>query len=125
MYILDLKDLHRYFAEKLNAGSVDALVDLYEDNATMVTGPGTWVSGKPAIREILLGFLALKPTIRIETTSIFEGDPNLALLEGRWELEGTGAEGSPVKLKGISREVLRRHANGHWLFAIDDPGTGR
>lgn len=121
----NLKDMHALYASAVNAGSVDAVLDLYEDNATFVTGPGTSVTGKPAIREVLLGFLAMKPTMRIETGSIFEGDPNLALMECRWELDGTGPDGSPVHLTGTSREVLRRHANGNWLYAIDDPGIGR
>jgi len=104
---------------------VDAILELYEDKATFVTGPGTSVTGKPAIREALLGFLALKPRITLETTSIFEGDPNLGLLECRWVLEGTAPDGSPVRNTGTSREVVRRHANGNWLYVIDDPGVGR
>jgi len=121
----NLKDVHRLFVEAFNAGSVDAVLELYEDNATFVTGPGTSVTGKPAIREVVLGFLALKPRMRLETASIIEGDPNLALLEGRWVLDGTSQDGSPLHITGTSREVVRRHANGNWLYAIDDPGTGR
>jgi uncharacterized protein (TIGR02246 family) len=120
-----LNDLHALYANAVNAGSVDAILELYEDNATFVTGPGTSVTGKPAIREVLLGFLAMKPTMRIETASIFEGDPNLALLEARWEYDGTGPDGKPVRLTGTSREVMRRHANGNWLYVIDDPGIGK
>ena len=119
------KDVHPLFESAFNAASVDAILELYEDKATFVTGPGTSVTGKPAIREALLGFLALKPRIHLETTSIFEGDPNLALLECRWVLEGTGPDGSPVRITGTSREVVRRHANGNWLYVIDDPGVGR
>jgi len=121
----NLKDLHALYASAVNAGSVDAVLEFYEDNATFVTGLGTSVAGKPAIREAILGFLALKPKIRIETISIFEGDPNLALMESQWVLDGTGSDGQPVRLTGLSREVLRRHANGNWLYAIDDPGVGR
>ena len=121
----DLKNMHALYASAVNSGSVDAVLELYEDNATFVTGPGTSVSGKPAIREVVLGFLTMKPKMGIETRSIFEGDPNLALLECRWVLDGTGPDGSPVHLTGTSREVLRRHANGNWLYVIDDPGIGR
>ena len=121
----NLKDIHELYANAVNSGSVDAVLEFYEDNATFVTGPGTSVTGKPAIREVVLGFLAMKPKMRIETGSIFEGDPNLALLECRWELDGTGPDGAPMHLTGTSREVLRRHANGNWLYVIDDPGIGR
>ena len=125
MSTANLIELHAKYASAVNAGSVDAILDLYEDNATFVTGPGTSVTGKPAIRETLLGFLALKPRMGIQTNSIIEGDPNLALLECQWTLDGTGSDGSPVHFTGVSREVVRRHANGNWLYVIDDPGLGR
>ena len=120
----NLKDLHTLYANAVNAGSVDSVLELYEDNATFVTGPGAWVTGKPAIRETLLSFLALKPKMGIETASIIEGDPNLALLSCNWVLDGTGPDGGPVHMTGTSREVVRRHANGNWLYVIDDPGIG-
>jgi uncharacterized protein (TIGR02246 family) len=124
MVARNLKDVHRLYQEAVNAGSVDAILDLYEDNATFVTGPGSPVRGKAAIREAVLGFLAMKPRIALETVSIIEGDPNLALLSCRWELHGT-QDGKAVRMTGTSREVLRRHANGNWLYVIDDPGIGR
>ena len=120
----NLKDLHAIYASAVNSGSVDAILDLYEDHATFVTEGGAAVKGKPAIREVLQGFLAMKPTMRIQTNSIFEGDPNLALLECHWDLDGTGPDGAPVHIAGTSREVVRRHANGNWLYVIDDPGMG-
>lgn len=125
MPVHDLKDLHKAYADAVNSGSVDALLEFYEDNATFITGPGAVVTGKAGIREVLLGFLAAKPRMRIETKSIYEGDPNLALVECRWELDGTGPDGSPIHYGGTSREVLRRHANGNWLYVIDDPGMGK
>ena len=91
----------------------------------MVTGPGTSVTGKAAIREVLLGFFALKPRLKIETVSVFEGGGNVALLESRWVLDGTDLDGQPVQLSGRSREVVRRHKNGNWLYVIDDPGMGK
>ena len=121
----NLQDVHRLYAAALNSGSADAALDFYEDNATFVTASGDPVVGKAAIREVVLQFLALKPRMRIETASIYEGDPNLALLAAKWELEGTMPDGSPVQFTGTSREVMRRHANGNWLYAIDDPGMGR
>ena len=119
-------DLHRLFAAALNSGDADAVLELYEEDATLVPSPGgVPATGKAAIREALSGFLALKPNLRIDTVSVIEGGLNLALLSSRWVLEGTGPDGSPVELRGTSSEVARRHKNGNWLYAVDDPGVGR
>jgi ketosteroid isomerase-like protein len=60
----------------------------------------------------------------LETKSaIRSGD--LALLHCRWALSGTGPDGSPLNLSGTTADVVRRQADGTWLFAIDNPwGTG-
>ena len=118
------QDLHTEFASALNAGNLDALGALYEDDATMIAN-GNIVQGLASIRQALDGFLALKPHIDLQTVSVLQGASNLALLEGRWTLRGTAADGSPVELHGTTREVARRHANGYWLYVLDDPGTGR
>jgi uncharacterized protein (TIGR02246 family) len=118
-----LAELHQQFASGVNSGSVDALLDLYEDGATFITATGTPVMGKAAIKEVLSAFLALKPQFRIEASSAYEGGGDLALLEARWAWEGNSPEGWPMRLTGTSREVARRGADGKWRYAIDDPGT--
>jgi ketosteroid isomerase-like protein len=39
----------------------------------------------------------------------------------RWQLEGTGPDGSPIRLDGTSSDVLRRRPDGSWGVLIDDP----
>ncbi|MBI3896649.1 MAG: SgcJ/EcaC family oxidoreductase [Acidobacteria bacterium] len=117
--------VHKLFREAFNSGSVDAVLALYEDQASFVTGPGASVTGKIAIREALLGFLAMRPSVRLETISVVEGGGDLAFLESRWVVDGTGPDGKPVQMTGTSREVVRRQKDGTWLYAIDDPGVGR
>ncbi|MEK7387966.1 MAG: nuclear transport factor 2 family protein, partial [candidate division NC10 bacterium] len=48
------EDLHRLFAAALNAGDRDALMSLYEPDATLVPQPGQAAIGKAAIREALV-----------------------------------------------------------------------
>jgi ketosteroid isomerase-like protein len=42
------------------------------------------------------------------------------LATDRW-LEGTGADGKPMKIEGQSAEVARRQPDRTWLFVIDNP----
>jgi uncharacterized protein (TIGR02246 family) len=114
------EEIDRIFASELNAGNVDGLVALYEPAATFTIEPGKIASGTAAIREALAGFLALKPTISLSPRVLAQtGD--IAMLSSNWTLKGTAPDGSAVDLSGQSVEIVRRQADGTWLFIIDSP----
>ena len=113
----------RSFSTLLAEGDLEAMVDLYEPDAAFVPQPGTVVNGRDAIRESLRPFLAMRPrmTGAIERV-VIAGDT--ALVANRWSLEGSGPEGEPVELAGVSADVLRRRGDGSWGIAVDDPWGG-
>jgi uncharacterized protein (TIGR02246 family) len=116
---------HRLWTERFKVGDLEGLLELYEPTATLVHQPGQAVSGTEAIREALDGLLGLKPTFDMPEIKppIRAGD--LALLHSGWTMSGTGPDGSPLNLSGTTADVVRRQADGSWLFAIDNPwGTG-
>ena len=53
----------RLWAENFVAGDLDALIALYEADATLVARPGEVVTGTDAIREDLSALLATQPTL--------------------------------------------------------------
>jgi uncharacterized protein (TIGR02246 family) len=113
-------ELDRLFEQALNAGDIDALVALYEPQATLMPSPGNVVVGAAAIREALAGFLAGKPTITTSGRLVAQtGD--IALLANKWTLAMTGPDGKPTTMSGNAVEVARRQPAGHWLFAMDMP----
>jgi uncharacterized protein (TIGR02246 family) len=114
------EDMHSRFAAAFNTGNVDAIMALYEPEPTLVPQPGQEVTGRDAIRQALLQFLALKGTIQITTTFTVHG-PGVALTRGRWTLSGTGTDGRPIEMTGQGVEVLRKQPNGEWLLVIDHP----
>jgi uncharacterized protein (TIGR02246 family) len=114
------EDVDSLFAQALNAGNLDALVALYEAQASLMPFPGTLVAGTAAIRESLAAFLAGKPTMTISPRLVSQSG-DLALVTAKWQLAVTGKDGKPAKMEGQSVEVVRRQADGRWLFAIDLP----
>ena len=108
------------FSRLLAESDLDAMVELYEPNATFAPQPGAQVTGREAIRDALAAFLAVKPrmTGRIEKV-LCAGDT--ALVANRWNLSGTAPDGGPVELAGTSADVLRRRSDGSWGIVIDDP----
>ncbi|MFQ5692804.1 MAG: YybH family protein, partial [Nitrospinota bacterium] len=68
----------------------------------------------------LNGFFAMKPTLTGEKNELITAG-DLALSVVRWTLQGTGPDGEPVQMEGTTSDVLRKQADGSWLFAIDNP----
>ena len=114
------KDCDNLLIEALNTGDLEAAVACYEPDASFVVEPGKVVTGHAAIREVLESWLALKPKLTIEANAVQSGD--VALLRSKWTLKGTGSDdGKPVEMSGNGTEVVRRQADGSWLFIIDNP----
>ncbi|HEU5423956.1 MAG TPA: nuclear transport factor 2 family protein [Nitrolancea sp.] len=108
------------FGAYFNAADLDSLLTLYESDAKLVAQPGQVVAGIDQIRQALQGLLALHGRIQLTPQLTIEAG-DIALVLSRWELKGTGPDGQPLELQGQTSDVLHRHADGHWLFAIDNP----
>ena len=113
------EDCDLLLIEALHAGDLEAAVALYEANASFVLQSGEVVTGRQAIQEVMKELLALKPKFSVEVNAVQSGD--LALLRSQWDLNGVDSNGKPVSVSGKSIEVVRRQADGTWLFVIDDP----
>jgi uncharacterized protein (TIGR02246 family) len=107
-------------AERLGAGDVDGALALYEPEATFAPQPGAQVTGLDAIRAALEQFAALRPAMRGEVEKVLEAG-DVALVTNRWHLEGTGPDGAPLAMGGVSADVMRRQADGTWRILVDDP----
>ena len=114
------EEFHRLFAEAFSAGNLEALMNLYEPTAKLVSQPGQPAVSGQAIREGLGGFLALNPTISIETESVVKTE-DLALLRSNWTLRGKSPDGKPVEMTHRGAEVVRRQSDGTWRLVIDHP----
>ncbi|HEX9810591.1 MAG TPA: DUF4440 domain-containing protein [Burkholderiales bacterium] len=117
-------DMSRAFVEALNAGSVEALLELYEPNVKYVIRSGKIIEGRAAVRETLERLVAAKGTIQIDNTYCLISD-NIALVRAQWSFTGIGQDRKPIESRGNSAEVLQRGADGRWRYLIDHPfGAG-
>ena len=114
------EDVHQRWFAAMNAGDLDATLELYEPEATLVPQPGQVVSGTAAIRAALGGFLAMRPRFEQRPRQVLvTGD--VALLISEWTMQATGPDGSPVQMTATTSDVARRQADGSWRVAIDNP----
>jgi uncharacterized protein (TIGR02246 family) len=114
-------EIYELFSEYFSAGTIDLLLTLYEDDAVIVPSPGQLAKGKDAIRDALNNFLALNGEFRIEPPLVIEAG-DTALLMAKWTLTGgSGPDGQNIDLAGQTSDVIRKQAEGDWLFVIDCP----
>lgn len=120
MAIRSPEEFHAAFIEAFNAGDRAALLEMYEPGASLVAGPIQEAVGHGPIGAVLDSFLGLKG--KMEMTTLFGvANQDIALLRGRWRLQGTAPDGRPIVQEGRSTEVLRKQADGTWKLIIDDP----
>src|SRR5215217_8228092 len=114
------EEVARLFAEAFSAHDLEALMALYEPEATLIPQPGQVVTGTEAIREALSGFLALKPKYELEFKRAFQAG-DIALLFSEWTLSATDPDGNAVEMEGRTSDVARRQPDGSWLVVIENP----
>lgn len=112
--------VHTLWLAAVNAGDIEALMPLYEPEATVVFGPGQVATGLAAIRAGNEGLLALRPHFALQIGQVLQAD-NLALLLSPWTMTGTMPDGTPLSLRGTTSDVVRRQPDGSWRFIIDNP----
>jgi ketosteroid isomerase-like protein len=107
------EDVHRRFAEAMNAGDLKALTELYPARGNLNARKGS-----AALRDLL----ALQPRMTVETRSVVRTG-EVALLGSRWHLDGTTPEGRAVELSGTGTELVRRQADGSWRYVVEPQVT--
>ena len=90
----------------------------YEPGEAIVSERGTTVTGTEAIREVLSRFMAIRPKMSIKAPLVIESG-DTAMAHSKWTTVGTDADGNRVDFAGQATEVMRRQADGTWLFVID------
>jgi len=110
-------EIHALFLDAFNRGDVDALVALYEPSAVLTTTDGNAV-GREAIRQAYQQLVAGEARMELETRAVVDSGEGLALLHAGWMYR----RGETIT-QGVSSEVVRRQADGTWLFVLDEPRT--
>jgi ketosteroid isomerase-like protein len=113
-------EVHELFSQYFSTGDINALVSLYEPTAVMFPQPGIEVCGIPAIKETLLGFLAMKGNFNMTSGKVVS-TTDVAILFSDWNFDAIAPDGSSIRLTGQTSDVVRRQQDGNWLIIIDCP----
>ena len=119
------EETHALLEAAFNAGDLDALAQVYEEDAALIVPPeGVLANGRDEIRNALEATVALAPTAKIVVDRKIQSD-GLALTHARWSLVGTDPDGARVELTGRGSIVSRRQPDGSWRIVPDNPLTPR
>jgi ketosteroid isomerase-like protein len=102
-------DLARFFVERVNAGDIEGLVDLYEPDAILACPDQKFAIGSDAIRAFYSGLLAQRPQFEPGRQQPVLRNGDVALTSSRL------ANGT------VTAEIARRQSDGTWLWAVDQP----
>jgi uncharacterized protein (TIGR02246 family) len=106
--------------DAFNNRDLDGILALYEDGAVMVDEPGHLAQGKAAIRQVFQNLLDLNAVARQEKTDVVQAG-DVALWTSKWSVSGTTQDGTPFMRGGFSSAILRKHSDGGWRVAIENP----
>ncbi len=113
-------EMNATFARAFNSRSLDNMLSLYEPDAVLlVDGSGKELRGRAAIAEELAKLLTAPGTMTsVNNFCVVHGD--IALLRADFMLR----DGGTIIAKGSTAEIVRRQADGTWLYVIDHAAGG-
>jgi uncharacterized protein (TIGR02246 family) len=117
----DPRENHRRFQDAWNTRDVEALLDLYDENAVYVASAEQELRGREAIRAMLEPMTALGIENRLELLRLTQNG-DTALERTRWTMQFPGEDGKTNEQSGFSTVVLRRGSDDRWRMILDDPG---
>ena len=110
------------FADGLAKGDADAVADLFEEHAILVSDPNRIVQGRAAIREGLENFLTIGPKMTLNASRVVRNG-DIALLYSDWTIKGIHPDGQAFSTDIHPTHVVRRQSDGTWRIVIDDPSA--
>ena len=111
------EDWPRVFERELNAGSLDAVIALYEPEARFATTSGEMLVGHEAIRKVLGGMIDAKTQMQSRVVrAVTVGD--VAQLYTDFEGTTTDESGKTVQVRNKAIEVLHRQPDGSWRLIM-------
>jgi uncharacterized protein (TIGR02246 family) len=116
------EDLHKLFAEGINAGDAEAAAALFAEDAILVSDPQHIVRGRTAILEGLINFVSIRPKLTLNAARIVRNG-DVALLYSDWTISSTSPEGVISSVDVRPTHVARQQPDGAWKFVIDDPSV--
>ena len=109
---------HEIYTEALNEKNLDVLMDIYADDAVMVTPGGKIVQGENDIRQLFVDTIKTIDTITL--TTVFRMNyKDTAVFRSKYRAVFNTPDGKKIVQDTSGIEVMRKQNDGTWLFVAD------
>lgn len=113
------EELHPALSAAYNAGDLEGMLALYDQDAVFVIKPDRVTDGPAELRAALQRLIELRAQLTINPqTFVRAGD--VLLVHGEYTHSGQRRNGTPFEIESRFVDVLRRQPDGRWLIAVDD-----
>ncbi|MGH8589491.1 MAG: YybH family protein [Gammaproteobacteria bacterium] len=114
------EDWPRLFERHLNAGDLEAVLALYQPDATFVPQSGETLVGRDGIRHVLAGLIGRKARLQGRVIKVIPAG-DVALLYTDWQGTTVNPAGKTVEIRHKAIEIVRRQPDGTWKLIVGDP----
>ena len=122
MIMHELQTIIKAADAAINREDLDAVMDFYTDDATLVIKPGLNATGKDQIRKAfssIAEFFNHSLHVTQDKMVVLEGG-DTALVLARATIKGKDQAGNPIAIEREATYVFRRATGGAWLCAVDN-----
>ncbi|MBT3271749.1 MAG: nuclear transport factor 2 family protein [Spirochaetales bacterium] len=109
------------FGKYVGKGDLDALLSLYDEEATFVRSDRSVHTGLPNIRKVLEPLAELKPQISMDIFRTVAIGDDLAVLYNNWTMKTADSGSGSSETTHQAIEIVRLQAGGSWRYIFDDP----
>ena len=109
---------HEIYTKALNEKNLNVLLDIYADDAVIVTPGGEIVQGENGIRQLLVDTIKTIDTITL--TTVFRINYiDTVVFRSKYRAVFNTPDGKKIVQDTSGIEVMRKQNDGTWLFVAD------
>jgi len=117
----DPDDADEYFLDAVRNGDVKTAMTCFDNEAVYIGKDGKPISGMDNIEKVITELCKMKPDIKVYEHQMAPVGNDMMYWLDKWRMTATGPDGKPFEMKGASANMMRRNADGHWLWLVDNP----
>ncbi|MCY7423080.1 MAG: DUF4440 domain-containing protein [Chitinophagaceae bacterium] len=118
----DPDDADEYFLEAVRNGDVKTAMTCFDKEGVYIGKDSKPISGMDNIEKVITELCKMKPDIKVYEHQMSPVGSDMMYWLDKWTMTAAaGADGKPMKMKGASANMMRKNADGQWLWLVDNP----
>ena len=114
-----------YFMNCVRNGDLQNAMTCFDPEAIYIDKEGNAIRGSANIERVVANLCKMKAVIDIYEHKNFPVGNDLMYRLDKWTMTAIDPQGAPVTMKGASAHMMRKSADGNWLWLVDNPFAAR